>query len=279
MESGDAREPLLVIEPSNGWVPLRLRELWSYRELLYFLAWRDIKVRYTQTALGAAWAVIQPFFTMVVFSLFIGKLGGIDKLTALPYPIFAFAALVPWQFFANALSQSADSVVGSANLIRKVYFPRLVVPLASVAAGMLDFLIAFVVLLLMMAYYRIAPTANLIYLPAFFLLAVITSVGAGLWLAALNAQFRDVKYTLTFLTQLWLFATPVAYPSSEIPEPWKTWYGLNPMAGVVEGFRWALLGSQAPGAMIWASSFAAAALLVGGMFYFRRMERTFSDIV
>ena len=272
---------VLVIQPARGWVGLRLKEVWAYRELLLFLAWRDIKVRYTQTVLGAAWAVIQPFFTMIVFSLFFGKLAGIDKLSdKLPYPIFVYTALVPWQFFAYALAQSSDSVVGSANLIKKVYFPRLVIPLSTVLAGLLDFLIAFVVLLAMMAYFHIYPTWHIVFLPAFLLLAAVTSMGAGLWLSALNVQYRDVRYTLVFLTQVWMFATPVAYPSSLIKEPLKTWYGLNPMAGVVEGFRWALLGSEnAPGPMLWASTAAALLLFVSGMFYFRRMEKTFSDLV
>lgn len=271
--------PVMRIQPSKGWVSLRLDELWQYRELLYFLVWRDIKVRYKQTALGAAWAVIQPFFAMVVFSLFFGKLAKMPS-DGVPYPIFNFAAMVPWTFFAHALSQSADSLVGSANLLKKVYFPRLAIPLASVLSGIVDFAIAFVVLLAMMLYYGIAPAANIFWLPFFLLLALVTSLGTGLWLAALNVQFRDVRYVVPFLIQVWMFATPIVYPSSLLSEPWRTVYGLNPMAGVVEGFRWGLLGTNAaPGPMIVVSSLVAIASLAGGAFYFRRMEKTFADRV
>lgn len=226
--------PVLTIEPSRGWVALRLRDLWEYRELLYFLTWRDIKVRYKQTVLGGAWAIIQPFFTMVVFSLFFGKLGRIPS-DGIPYPIFSFAALVPWTFFAYGLNQSSGSVVTSGNLIKKLYFPRLVVPISSVLSGVVDFMLAFLVLLGMMLYYDVVPTAKVVWLPALLLLALVTSLGVGVWLSALNVKFRDVRYTVPFLTQFWLFATPIAYPSSLLPEPWHTLYGLNPMAGVVEG--------------------------------------------
>jgi lipopolysaccharide transport system permease protein len=271
--------PTLRIAPSKGWVPLKLRELWEYRELLYFLVWRDIKVRYKQTALGATWAIIQPFFTMVVFSLFFGYLGKIPS-DGIPYPIFSFAALVPWTFFANGLGQSSNSLVGSSNLITKVYFPRLIIPLASVFAGIIDFLLAFVVLIAMMFYYGTAPTINALYLPLFLLLALVTSLGVGLWLSALNVEYRDVRYVVPFITQFWLLATPIAYPSSLLPEPWRTIYALNPMVGVVEGFRWALLGTNtAPGPIIAVSSGAALMLLITGAFYFRRMEKTFVDIV
>ena len=270
---------VLRVEPSRGWVSLKLGELWAYRELLFFLVWRDIKVRYKQTALGAAWAVIQPFLTMVVFSLFFGRLAGV-KSDNVPYPIFAYAALVPWTFFANGLSESSNSLVGSANLIKKVYFPRLAVPAAAVLAGLVDFAIAFVVLVGMMFYYGVALTAHVLWLPVFLLLALATALGAGLWLSALNVQFRDVRYVVPFAVQFWLFATPIAYPSSLLPEPWRTVYGLNPMAGVVEGFRWALLGTETrPGAMTLLSALAALLLLLGGAFYFRRMEKTFADVV
>lgn len=270
---------VIVVKPSKGWISLKFKELWEYRELLYFLTWRDIKVRYKQTVLGAAWAIIQPFFTMVVFSLFFGKLAKVPS-DGIPYPIFAYAALVPWTFFANGLSQSANSLVGSANLIKKVYFPRLVVPISSVISGVFDFMLAFVVLLGMMLYYGIFPTVNIVWLPFFLLLTLITSLGVGLWLSALNVQFRDVRYTVPFLTQFWLFATPIAYPSSLLSEPWRTLYGINPMVGVVEGFRWALLGTDtAPGPIIIVSTLAALTLLVGGAFYFKRMERTFADVV
>lgn len=273
--------PLQVtrIRPSRGWVSLKLDELWAYHELLYFLVWRDIKVRYKQTVLGAAWAILQPFMTMVVFSLFFGKLAKIPS-EGVPYPIFSFAALVPWTFFATGLGQGANSLVGSQNLIKKVYFPRLVIPIASVLSGVVDFALAFLVLLGMMFFYGIYPTLNLLWLPLLLLLALVTSLGVSLWLSALNVQFRDVRYTVPFLTQFWLFATPIAYPSSLLPEPWRTIYGLNPMAGVVEGFRWALLGTDTrPGPMILVSTFAAVALLVSGAFYFRRMEKTFADVV
>jgi lipopolysaccharide transport system permease protein len=271
--------PIFRIQPSRKWVPLNLRELWMYRELAYFLVWRDIKVRYKQTVLGAAWAIIQPFFAMVVFSLFFGKLAKVPS-DNVPYPIFSYAALVPWTFFANGLTQSASSLVAGANLVTKVYFPRLLIPISSVLSGTVDFVLAFAVLLGMMLFYDTAPTWNVIWLPALLLLALTTSLGVGLWLAAMNVQFRDVRYTLGFLAQLWLFATPIAYPSSLLPEPWHTVYGANPMAGVVEGFRWALLGTDtAPGSIIIVSSVTALALLVSGAYYFRRLERTFADVV
>ena len=270
---------VIVVKPSKGWISLKLRDLWEYRELLYFLTWRDIKVRYKQTVLGAAWAIIQPFFTMVVFSLFFGKLAKVPS-DGIPYPIFAYAALVPWTFFANGLSQSSNSLVDNANMLKKVYFPRLVVPLSSVISGVVDFILAFTVLLGMMLFYGIYPTIHVIWLPFLLLLTLTTSLGVGLWLSAMNVQFRDVRYTLPFLTQFWLFATPIAYPSSLLPEPWRTLYGINPMVGVVEGFRWALLGTEtAPGPIIIVSALVALALLVGGAFYFRRMEKTFADVV
>lgn len=267
------------IEPSHGWTSLKLDELWEYRELLYFLVWRDISVRYKQTVLGAAWAIIQPFFTMVVFSLFFGRLAQMPS-DGVPYPIFSYAALVPWTFFANGVSQSSNSLVGSANLIKKVYFPRLAIPIATILSGAVDFVLAFVVLLGMMFYYGVTLTVTIVWLPLLLLLALVTSLGVGLWFSALNVQFRDVRYTVPFLTQFWMFATPIAYPSSLLSEPWRTLYGLNPMVGVVEGFRWALLGTTpAPGAMVVASSLVAVALLIGGAFYFRRMEKNFADVV
>jgi lipopolysaccharide transport system permease protein len=270
--------PVTLIRPSRGWVSLNLRDLWQYRELLYFLTWRDIKVRYKQTILGAAWAVLQPFFTMVVFSVFFGRLAGVPS-DGIPYPIFAYCALVPWSFFAGALDRAGNSLVGSANLITKVYFPRLAIPLSAVLAGLLDFGIAFVVLLAMMLYYGIVPTAAVITLPLLLLLAVVTALAMGLWLSALNVQYRDVRYTIPFLTQFWLFATPIAYSSSLVPEQWRALYGLNPMAGVVEGFRWALLGKEPPGPLMAVSAMVVVVLLVGGLYYFRRMEKTFADVV
>ena len=276
---GAAPPPVLVIEPQTGWSPIRFHELWESRELLYFLIWRDVKVRYKQTVLGASWAVLQPLLTMVVFSLFFGKLASMPS-DGVPYPIFSFAALVPWQFFASGLSQASNSLVGSQNLIKKVYFPRLVIPVATVLAGVVDFLLAFVVLLGMMAWFGVLPSWRMLWLPAFFGLGLITALGVGLWLSALNVQFRDIRHTVPFIVQLWLFATPIAYPSSLLPEPWRTVYGINPMVGVVEGFRWALLGTEATmGPMLFLSLLVALGLLVSGLFYFRRMERTFADVV
>ena len=267
------------IEPPRGWIPLNLRDLWEYRELLYFLAWRDIKVRYKQTVLGASWAILQPFFTMVVFSLFFGRLAGIPS-EGMPYPIFSYAALVPWQFFANGLTSSSNSLVASANLIQKVYFPRLVIPMAAVGSGIVDFGLAFLVLLGMMAFYGIVPTMNVLWLPLLLLLALVTSLGAGLWLTAMNVQFRDVRYAVPFMVNAWMFATPIAYPSSLRDEPWRTVYGINPMAGVVEGFRWALLGTDTqPGSMILVSAVVSVSLLISGAYYFRRMEKSFADVV
>jgi len=271
--------PKIVIEPSRGWFSLHLNELWQYRELLYFLAWRDIKVRYKQTVLGATWAILQPFFTMVVFTLFFGKLAKVPS-EGVPYPVFSYAGLLPWTFFAQAMNQSSDSLVGNAYLITKVYFPRLAVPLSATLAPFVDFCIAFIVLIGMMFYYQIFPTGTLVWLPAFLLLAFATSLGVGLWLSALNVQYRDVRYTVPFLTQLWLFATPVIYPSSAVHGPWRIILGLNPMTGVVEGFRWALLGiGAAPGGMIYTSMGVTLLLIITGAIYFKRMEKTFADIV
>jgi lipopolysaccharide transport system permease protein len=271
--------PVLVIEPAKGWVPLKLSELWAYRELLYFLCWREVKVRYKQTALGAAWAIIQPLFTMLVFSLFFGRLAKMPS-DGIPYPLFSLTGLVPWTFFANGLSQSSNSLVTNSNLISKVYFPRLAIPLASILAGIVDFGIAFLLLLVMLPFYHVSIPPQVLFLPLFFLLAFVTALGTSLWLSALNVEFRDVRYTIPFLTQFWMFATPIAYPASLLKGPWRIVYGLNPMVGVVEGFRWALLGSTSkPGAIIAASSVAAVLVLVGGAFYFKRMEKTFADIV
>jgi len=271
--------PLTLIEPSKGWIGINFRELWKYRELLFFLTWRDIKVRYKQTILGASWAILQPLFTMVIFSVFFGRLAKMPS-DGIPYPIFSYAALVPWQFFANGMSQSSNSLVASANLIKKVYFPRLVVPVSAVLSGGVDFLIAFLVLLGMMLFYDITPTWAVLWLPLLLLLALVTSIGVGLWLTAMNVQFRDVRYAVPFLVQAWMFATPIAYPSSLLEEPWRTLYGINPMVGVVEGFRWALLGTDtAPGPIVGVSVLVAVALLISGLFYFRRMEKSFADVV
>jgi lipopolysaccharide transport system permease protein len=266
-------------EPSTKWAWPKLRELWEYRELLFFFAWRDIKVRYRQTVMGVLWAIIQPILTMVIFSLFFGRLANIPS-DGLPYPVFSFAALVPWTFFANALTQASNSLVLSVNMLKKIYFPRLALPIATVFAGVVDFALAFIVLLCIMLYYGLVPTANILWLPFFVLLALITSIGVSLWLAAMNVQFRDVRYTIPFITQAWLFVTPIAYPSSLLPDSLQIVYGMNPMAGVVEGFRWALLGTDtAPGPMLIVSSVVALLLLVSGAFYFRRMENTFADVV
>jgi lipopolysaccharide transport system permease protein len=271
--------PKVMIKPSQGWFSLHLNDLWQYRELLYFLTWRDIKIRYKQTVLGAAWAIIQPFFTMVVFTLFFGKLAKIPS-EGVPYPIFSYAGLLPLTFFAQAMNQSSDSLVGNAHLITKVYFPRLAVPLSATLAPLVDFCIAFIVLIGMMFYYQIFPTGTLFWLPAFILLAFTTSLGAGLWLSALNVQYRDVRYTVPFLTQIWLFATPVIYPSGAVHGPWRIILGLNPMTGVVEGFRWALLGmGEAPGPMIYTSMGVSLLLVFTGLIYFHRMEKTFADVV
>ncbi len=270
---------ITLIRPASSWTNIGLKELWEYRELLYFLTWRDVKVRYKQTVLGALWAIIQPFLLMVVFSLFFGRLAGVPS-DGIPYPIFTFCALLPWQLFAHALAESSNSLVANERLITKVYFPRLVVPIAAVLGGLVDFAVAFVILLGMMAYYQIVPTWAVVTLPAFILLAIMTALGVGLWLSALNVQYRDVRYTITFLIQIWLFVTPVVYPSSIIPERWRPLYGLNPMAGVVEGFRWALLGKdEPPGALLAVSVVMVILILIGGLYYFRRMEQEFADVV
>jgi len=266
-----------VIRPTRGWSSLRLKDLWEYRDLLYFLTWREIKVRYKQTAIGATWAIIQPLFTMLVFSLFFGRLAKMPS-DGIPYPLFSLAALVPWTFFANGVSLSSNSLVANANLITKVYFPRMAVPISAVLSGLVDFVISFLLLLGMMFWYGTTPTANLVWLPVFLLLTVATSLGVGLWLSALNVEYRDVRYVIPFLTQLWMFATPIAYPSSLLHDPWRTAYGLNPMVGAIEGFRWALLGvGRRPGPMTAVSSLVAIAVLIGGAYYFRRTEKHFAD--
>jgi len=287
VSAGDSSE-WLEIKPSRGWVPVNLRELWQYRELLYFLTWRDVKVRYKQTALGAAWAIIQPFMTMVVFTIFFGRLAKIPS-DGIPYPIWSYCGLLPWTYFAYALTQSTNSLVSSQNLIKKVYFPRLVIPLSSTLAGLLDLAIAFCLLVGMSLYYGIVPGWQVVFLPLLVLLAMTLATGIGLWLSALNVEYRDIRYTIPFLTQFWMFLSPVAYPASLVPEskliwgvdvPCRTLYGLNPMTGVIEGFRWALLGKgNPPGAMFWVSAAVTALLFAASLFYFRRMERHFADVV
>jgi len=275
----DIQLPVVRRQARPGWVAIDFAELWQYRELLVFYAVRDIKVRYKQTLLGAAWAILQPVMTMVVFSIFFGKLAGVPS-DGLPYPVFSFCGLLPWQLFSFALTQSSNSLVQNAHVLTKVYFPRLIIPFASVIAGLVDFAIAFVVLVIMMLYYNIIPGWALITLPLFVLLALAAALSVGLWLSALNVKYRDVRYTIPFLTQLWLFVTPVAYASSLVPSKWQAVYAINPMAGVVEGFRWALLGKAAPpGTMFIISVAATAMLLAGGLFYFARMEKIFPDII
>lgn len=272
--------PETIIEPAKSWVPLNLKEIWAYRELLFFMMWRDIKVRYKQTLLGASWAIIRPVATMIVFSLFFGKLAKIPS-DGLPYPVFAYAGLLPWTFFAAGLTRTTSSVVSSGGLIKKVYFPRLIIPLSGVISGLPDFGLAFLVLIGMMVYFGIYPSlASIIWLPLLLLLAAITALAVGLWLASLNARYRDVGYVVSFVTQLWMFATPVVYPASLLSDPWRTIYGINPMVGVVEGFRWSLLDSgNPPGAMILLSFAVSSLVLISGLFYFRRMEKTFADVV
>jgi lipopolysaccharide transport system permease protein len=271
--------PTILIDPPSGWSTLGLKELWEYRELLYFFTWRDIKVRYKQTALGAAWAIIQPFFMMLVFSLFFGRLAHVSS-DGIPYPVFVYAGLLPWQLFSQSLVESSNSLVTNERLISKVYFPRVCLPISAVIAGLVDFTIAFTILILMMAFYGVRPTAAIVALPAFILLAACTALAVGLWLSAFNARYRDVRYTINFLIQFWLFATPVAYSSSLVPLRWRALYGLNPMAGVVEGFRWSLLGgSEAPGPMLAVSVSMVVLLFIGGLYYFRRMEAEFADVI
>jgi len=271
---------VVIIQPVKGLVALNLRDLWVYRELVYFLTWRDLKVRYKQSVLGVLWAIIKPFLAMVVFAIFFGNLAKMPS-DGLPYPVWSYTGLLPWEFFAAALSVSARSMLTSGNMVSKIYFPRIIVPLASVFANLVDFLIAFVILIGMMIFYHITPTINMIWLPAFMLLAIVTALGVGLWFSALLVMYRDVNYMLPFITQLWMFISPVVYASSIVPEKWRVLYSLNPMAGVVEGFRWALLGTQQSISplMIAISSGIALTLFISGLFFFRRMERVFADMI
>ena len=271
--------PTLRITPSSGWVPVRLSELWEYRELIYFLVWRDIKVRYKQTLLGVAWAIIQPLFTMIVFSLFFGRLAKLPS-DGLPYPIFSYVALLPWTFFANGVSQASNSLTGASNLLKKVYFPRLALPLSAVLSGIVDLGFSSVALVGLMVYYQVPPSMNLVWTPLIVALALTTALGTALWLSAMNALFRDVRFAVPFLLQLWLFATPVVYPSTLLPPVARILYGVNPMVGVVEGFRWAVLGLETvPPLMILLSSAVSLTILVTGAYYFRSMERKFVDVI
>jgi lipopolysaccharide transport system permease protein len=280
-------ELVLFIRPSRGWSAINLKEIWHFRELIYFLIWRDVKVRYKQTALGAAWAIIQPFLTMVVFTVFFGKLAKVPS-DNVPYPIFSYTGLLPWGLFVKALSDAGHSLVSHRAMITKIYFPRLVIPFASVLSGIVDFGLAFLVLIGIMIYYNYAPgstyhisiNSSILTLPLFLILALITALGVGLWLSALNVIYRDINYIIPFLTQFWLFITPIAYPSSMVPAKWQLLYAINPMTGVVEGFRWALLGTgTAPGPMLVVSTTIALVILITGLLYFSRMERTFADTV
>ena len=274
-------EPTTIyIKPSSGLTALNLRDLWVYRELVFFMIWRDLKVRYKQTLLGAAWAVIQPLMTMIVFNFIFGKVAKVPT-DGIPYPIFSYTALLPWGLFVTALNQASRSLTSNHNMITKVYFPRLVLPIASVLAGLVDFAIAFVILIGLMIYYRVTPAWNVLWtLPFFLLLSIITALGVALWLSAINVQYRDVNYALPFLTQFWLFITPVAYSASIISAKWQLVYSLNPMAGVVNGFRWALLGAgSGPDLALWISVGISLLVLISGLFYFRNMERTFADTI
>jgi lipopolysaccharide transport system permease protein len=269
----------VVIQPSNGLFHIDLGALWQYQELLYFLVWREVKVRYKQTALGIAWAILQPLITMVIFTVVFGTFVNIPS-DGLPYPIFAYTALLPWTYFAEAMARSSVSLVSDANLIRKVYFPRLIMPLAAVVSPAVDFALSFILLIGMMAWFGIAPTWGVLALPFFLLLALITVLAVSLWLSALNVRYRDIRHAIPFLIQVWMYASPVAYSASLVPERWRLLYGLNPMAGVIEGFRWGLLGKESPNlAVITASAVAVIALVIGGLIFFKRMERTFADVI
>jgi len=275
--SGDP-EPTIKIRPPRRWVPVDFHELGEYRELLFSFVSRDVKIRYKQTVLGFLWAIIQPLFLMVVFTLFFGRIANIPS-DGIPYPLFSFAALIPWTLFAEGLTRSSTSMVNNANIITKVYFPRLIIPISGILSPLVDFTIAFIILLLMMAYYGFVPTIAIVFLPFFILLALLTSLSVGLWLSALNVKYRDFQYTIPFIIQIWLFVSPVVYPASMIPQQWQFLYALNPMSGVIEGFRWALLGTNPPQGMILISAVVVVFLLVGGLFYFKRMEQYFADVV
>lgn len=273
-----AAPPVVRITPPSRWWEVPFRELWAYRELLYFFVWRDIKIRYKQTAIGAAWAVLQPLLTMIVFTLFFGKLAHIPS-EGLPYPIFYYSALLPWTYFATSLQNATNTMVGNQNVITKVYFPRLALPLSSVFSGLVDFGISFLMFVAMMIYYRVAPSMALLWLPMFLLLALLTALGVGLWLSALNAIYRDVRYVVPFLVQFWMFASPVAYASSLVPTKWRWLYELNPMAGVIDGFRWSLAHGKPPNGLLFQSAGAVILVLLSGVAYFQRMETTVADVV
>jgi lipopolysaccharide transport system permease protein len=271
---------LVIIEPSKRWVAVDLRDLWAYRELLYFLTWRDVKVRYKQTVLGVVWAILQPLLTMLISSLIFGYLGGFGTRTGgIPYPIFAYAALLPWTFFSNAITSSGNSLVGSANLITKVYFPRMIIPGAAVAAGLVDFFIAFVLLVGLMLYYKITLTWNLLLFPVLMLLTTLLALGVGMWLSALNVKYRDIRFALPFIVQLWMFISPVFYPSSILPEKWRFLFQLNPLTGIIDGYRSSLFGRPIDWTTLAVSTVITIVLLVYASYSFRRMEKTFADVV
>jgi|ERR1044071_6000935 lipopolysaccharide transport system permease protein len=272
-------KPLITIEPSKGWVQLNLREIWAHRELLFFLTWRDVKVRYKQTALGVLWAILQPLFMMLVFTIFFGRFAGVDSKVDVPYPLFAFAGLLPWTFFANAVSNSGNSLVGSANLINKVYFPRLMIPAATVGASLVDLAIAFVILLGLMIYYGVAVTWTIVMLPVLVVLATLLALGVGMWLSALNVKYRDIRYAIPFLIQLWMFVSPVIYPATMLPEKWRWVLALNPLTGIIEGFRAALFGRAFDWPALGFSTLVTLAILIYSAYAFRRMEKNFADIV
>jgi lipopolysaccharide transport system permease protein len=271
-------QPVVSIRSSRKWVALNLQDIWAYRELLYFLTWRDVKVRYKQTALGAAWAIIQPLFTMLIFTLFFGRLAGIPS-DGIPYPIFAYAGLLPWMFFSNAVTASGNSLVGSSHLITKVYFPRMIIPGAAVASGLIDFAIAFVILAVLMVYYQVTVTVAVLMLPVLVLLTMLLAIGVGMWMSALNVKYRDIRHALPFLIQLWMFATPIIYPSSLLPAKWRWALALNPLTGIIEGYRAALFGLTFDWAALAISAVITIAVLVCAAFMFRRMEKSFADIV
>jgi len=281
-ESTLSNPPVIRITPPSNWWAIPVRELWDYRELLYFFVWRDIKIRYKQTAVGAAWAVLQPFLTMVIFSLFFGVLAHIPS-QGLPYPIFYYSALLPWMYFAGSLQNATNTIVDNQRVITKVYFPRLDLPISAVLSGLVDFAISFLMFAAMMAYYHVRPTLAILWMPAFLLMALLAALGVGLWLSALNAIYRDVRYVIPFLIQFWLFASPVVYPSSLVAAKWPKWqwlYALNPMVGVIEGFRWSLAGQgKPPGELVMVSSGVVLVLVVSGLAYFQKMETTVADVV
>ena len=277
-ENTETPTATVVIRPSSGWMPINWRDLWSYREVLYFLTWREIKVRYKQTLLGFAWAVIQPVFMMIVFSLFFGTLAQVPS-DGIPYPLFSYAALLPWTMFAQGLDRASNSLIANVNLVQKVYCPRLIMPISGAISPLVDFAIAFVVLIGLMAYYGYAPTINVLWLPALLLLALMTTLGVGLWLSAINVRYRDIRYTIPFLIQLWMYASPVVYSSTLLPEKYQILYGLNTMAGVINGFRWALLGTEPPGPLLAVSVTIVVVILVTGVYYFRHNEKIFADVV